>query len=273
VGLGWVANGPGRASVWGGLREVWAYREVVWFLALRDVKVRYKQAAFGVAWAVFQPLAGVAVFTVLLHHLAGVETSGVPYVLFTYVGMSAWSFLSQAVTESTESLVRNAALVTKVYFPRIAAPLAAILACLLDLAIALVVLVGLLILYQEAPGTRLLLLPLCVLALIAAALGVGMWLAALNVQYRDVRYVIALFVQLWLLVSPVAYPLELVPLPWRWLYALNPAVAPLELFRWSVLDLPLDLPRVGLSLAVTGLLLLGGLVYFQRTERTFADVI
>jgi lipopolysaccharide transport system permease protein len=273
VASDWVENRPGRGFGWAGALALWEYRELLGFFAVRDLKVRYKQAVFGFAWAVFQPLAGVAVFTVVFHELAGVETRGVPYPVFAFAGLAAWSYVSTSTTESTESLVRDAALVTKVYFPRAVAPLAAMLPGLVDLLVSLVVLAGLMLIYGYAPAVSLLALPMAIAALLAIPLGVGLWLSALNVQYRDIRLVIAFLIQLWLFASPVAYPVDAVPERWQLLYACNPAAGGLDLFRWSVLGTPLHGATVAVSLLAAATVAVSGFLYFHRVERRFADVI
>jgi homopolymeric O-antigen transport system permease protein len=271
--VGWAENSPGSRRGLRPLLEVLHHRDLVRFLALRDLKVRYKQAAFGVAWAVLQPLLGVAVFTIVINRIAGVAAPGVPYVVFAYVGLAGWAYLSGSVNECSESLVRYSALVTKVYFPRAVAPLASVLPGLADLAVASVALAVLMAVTRTAPGLPLLALPLALLSLVVAALAVGIWLSALNVQFRDVRLVLAFFLQLWLFISPVVYPPDLVHGSWQYIYALNPSVAPLGLLRWSLLDMPLNTGQVTESLLVALALLVAGLYYFQATERRFADVI
>jgi ABC-type polysaccharide/polyol phosphate export permease len=270
---GWVENGPGSRTGLRPLLEVPHHRDLVRFLAIRDLKVRYKQAVFGVAWAVLQPLLGVAVFTIVLNRIAGVAAPGVPYVVFAYVGLAGWAYLSTSVNECAESLVRYSALVTKVYFPRAVAPLASVLPGLADLAVASVALAVLMAVTRTVPGLALLALPLAVLSFVVAALAVGIWLSALNVQFHDVRLVLAFFVQLWLFASPVVYPPNLVHGSWQFVYALNPSVGPLGLLRWSVLDMPLNVAMITESLLVAFALLVGGLYYFQASERRFADVI
>lgn len=270
---GWIENRPSHGFRLAGLRELWHYRELAGFLALREIKVRYKQAVFGVAWAVLQPLAGVVVFTIVFRRLAKVPSEGIPYPVFSFVGLSVWAYVAGATTKATQSLVSNAALVTKVYFPRLLAPLALVLPGLLDLVLSLLLLIVLLPVYRVSPGWAILTTPLWLVALVALPLAVGLWLGALNVAYRDVNQVITLFVQLWLFVSPVAYPSSIVEGPLRWLYALNPAVGALEGMRWALLGTPWPGPIVPTSLTVALLLLIGGVVYFQRAERRFADVI
>jgi len=270
---GWVENRPRTGLLRLDLRELWAYRELAGFVALRDVKVRYKQAALGIGWAIFQPLAGVVVFTIVFRRLADVQSDGLPYPIFAFVGLLAWNYTSGAVTKATQSLVSNASLVTKVYFPRLLIPLAAVLPGLLDLAVSLPVVVVLYAVYGVAPGWAVLTLPLWVAAAMLVALSVGLLLAALNVRYRDVNQAISLAVQLWLFLSPVAYPASTVPDDWRPLYALNPMVAVVEGVRWCLLGGPAPGAESLVAAGVTVALLAAGLVYFQRTERRFADVI
>jgi len=270
---GWVENRPRSGLLRLDLRELWAYRELAGFMALRDVRVRYKQAVLGIGWAVFQPLAGVVVFTIVFKRLADVQSDGLPYPIFAFVGLLAWNYTSGALTKATQSLVSNAGLVTKVYFPRLLIPLAAVLPGLLDLAVSLPVLLVLYPVYGIRPGWALLTLPLWIAAAVLVALAVGLLLAALNVRYRDVNQAISLLVQLWLFLSPVAYPTSAVPEAWRPVYALNPMVGVIEGFRWCLLDGPAPGPESLVSAGVTAALLGVGLVYFQRTERRFADVI
>jgi lipopolysaccharide transport system permease protein len=269
----WVENRPSRGLRGLDLRELWRYRELAGFLALRDLKVRYKQAAFGAAWAVLQPLVGVVVFTLVFRRLAKVPSDGIPYPVFAFLGLAAWAYVSSGVTKGSQSLVSNSPLVTKVYFPRLLAPLASVLPGLLDLALSLFVLGLLMIVYRITPSWALLTLPLWLVALMAVTLSVGVWLAALNVQYRDVNHAVTLLVQLWLFVSPVAYPSSLVPHAWRPLYALNPVSGVLDGLRWATLGAPPPGTDVILSLGVTVALLISGVLYFQRVERRFADVI
>lgn len=254
-------------------RELWAYRELVAFFALRDLKVRYKQATFGVAWAVAQPLAGALVFTLVFQRLADLPSDGIPYTTFAFLGFSVWSYFSSSVNAASASLVGNASLVTKVYFPRLAAPLAAVLPGLVDLAVALLILVPFMVKDQLLPGITVVVLPVCIIACLLVALGAGVLLATLNVQYRDVHHVIGLLMQLWLFASPVVYPSSLIPADWRWVYFLNPMAGVIDGFRWSLLGGPGPGWRALISL-LSGLILLAvGIRCFQRAERRFADVI
>ena len=269
----WTENRPSQGARALRLSELWAYRELVGFLALRDIRSRYKQAVFGVSWAVVQPLLSTAVFTVVFGRLAGVPSDGVPYPLFSLLSLAVWSYFSTSVSGATSSLVSNSALVTKVYFPRLAAPLAALAHGLVGLTVAFLLVAGGMAYYGVAPGAQLVLLPLCLLAVMAVALGVGLLLATLNVRYRDVGQVVGLAMQLWLFASPVAYPSSMVPEQWRWLYALNPMTGVLDTFRWVVLSSSPPGTDVLVSLATALVLLIAGVAYFQRFERRFADVI
>jgi lipopolysaccharide transport system permease protein len=255
-------------------RELWQFRELVYFLTWRDIKVRYKQTVLGVAWAVAQPLFIALTLTVFLGTLAKVPSEGMPYAVFAYTAMVPWQLFAHALTEGGNSLVANERLITKVYFPRLAIPMSAVLAGFVDFVIAFFVLVPVLAIYRIAPTTRVLTLPLFVLLTALIGFGAGLWLSALNVQYRDVRYTIGFLVQLWFLATPVAYPTSVVPERWRAWYGLNPMVGVIDGFRWSLLgsgEAPGRLLAV--SVVATALILGSGLYYFRRMEATFADVI
>jgi lipopolysaccharide transport system permease protein len=269
----WIENRPSRGLRGVDLRELWRYRELAGFLALRDLKVRYKQAIFGAAWAIVQPLAGVAVFTLVFRRLAHVPSAGVAYPLFSFVGLVVWMYLSTSVTRATQSLVNNSALVTKVYFPRLVVPIGAVLPGLLDLIVGMCALVVLIPIFGAQVTWGMLTVPLWILALVAVALGAGTWLGTLNVKYRDVNQAISLLVQLWLFISPIAYASSSVPARWRLVYFLNPMSGVVEGFRWSLLGTPWPGAGLWVSLAVTLLTLVGGVLYFQAVERRFADVI
>lgn len=269
----WTENRPSAGARALRLGELWSYRELVLFLALRDIKARYKQALFGVGWSVIQPVAGVLVLTLVFRRLAGVPADGIPYPLFALLGFLLWSYFASSLGNASASLVSNVSLVTKVYFARLVTPVAALLPGLVNLAIGLVLLAGLMAVYGRAPGWELAVFPLCLLGAMIVALGAGLLLATANVKYRDVAQVIGLLTQLWFLASPVAYPSSLVGEDWRWVYALNPMAGIIDSARWSLLDGPAPGAELAVSAAV-GLALLGaGLLYFQRTERQFADVI
>jgi lipopolysaccharide transport system permease protein len=257
-----------------GLKELWDYRELLYFLTWRDIKVRYKQTALGAAWAVIQPLFMMLVFSLFFGRLAKVPSDGIPYPIFTFCALLPWQLFAHALTESSNSLVANERLITKVYFPRLVVPISAVLGGLVDFCIAFVILVLMMAYYHIIPTLAFLSLPGFLLLAIMTALGVGLWLSALNVQYRDVRYTINFLIQFWLFATPVAYPSSIVPAKWRALYGLNPMAGVVEGFRWALLgksDPPGALLAV--SVAVVIFLLVGGLYYFRRMEQQFADVV
>lgn len=265
---------PTRGWVSLRLRDLWDYRELLYFLAWRDVKVRYKQTALGAVWAVLQPLALMGVFALFLGHFLKVPSEGVPYPVFVYSALLPWTFFAQSMNASSTSLVTNANLVSKVFFPRLVLPLSATVGFLIDLAIGLLLLVVLMLAYGLSPDWSLLTLPLFVLLTLLTVWAVGIWLSAISAKYRDVVYAMPLLTQLWLFASPIAYSSTLVPDTWQWLYALNPMVGVIDGFRWALLG-SVDPPdyTLAISAAVTLVALIGGLAYFRRTERTFADVI
>ena len=256
------------------LREFWEYRELLYFLAWRDVKVRYKQTALGAAWAILQPVFAMVVFSIVFGRLAKIPSDGVPYPIFAYCALLPWQFFAHALTESGNSLVANERLITKVYFPRLVIPLSSLLAGLVDFAIASLVLLGMMVYYGIVPTAAVLTLPFFLLLAVATSLGVGLWLSALNVQYRDVRYTLPFLTQFWLFATPVAYPASLVPEPWRALVGLNPMAGVVEGFRWALLGTAKAPGSVlAVSCAVVVVLLISGLYYFRRMERFFADVV
>jgi lipopolysaccharide transport system permease protein len=255
------------------LHELWAYRELLYFLTWRDVKVRYKQTAFGVAWAILQPLLAMLVFTVFFGHLAKVGSEGLPYALFSYSGLVLWSFFANGLTQSSNSLVASSNLITKIYFPRLVVPLGAVVAGVVDLVLALGVLAILMGVYGVAPPLTAPLVPLFVLIAACTVLGVGFWLSALNVKYRDVRYVVPFLSQLWLFATPIAYPSSLLHEPWSTVYGLNPMVGAIDGFRWSLLGAPPPGWSVAVSTVTAAVLLVSGLYYFRRMERSFADIV
>ncbi len=257
-----------------GLRELWEYRELLYFLTWRDIKVRYKQTALGAAWAVIQPLFMMVVFSLFFGRLAGVPSDGLPYPVFTFCALLPWQLFAHSLTESSNSLVASQNLITKVYFPRLVVPISAVLGGFIDFAIAFVILLGIMFLYGIVPGWQIVAVPGLVLLAVMTALSVGLWLSALNVQYRDVRYTINFLVQFWLFATPVAYPSSIVPAKWRALYALNPMVGVVDGFRWTLLGKP-ESPGLPLlvSMIVVFLLLIGGLYYFRRLEQQFADIV
>lgn len=269
----WTENRPTSGLRLPRLAELWRYRELVYFLALRDVKARYKQTALGLGWAVLQPLVSVAVVTLVFRRLAHVPSEGLPYPVFALTGFLVWNYFAGIVGDATDSVVANAPLVTKVYLPRLAAPVSAALPALVSLVPGVFVLVVLMVVEGVAPGFALLALPACALGLLATALGMGLLLAALNVRYRDVGGALGTLIQLWLLASPVAYPASLLGPSWRWAYAINPMAGVIDAFRWSVLGAPRPGAEIVVSAVVALALLIGGLLYFEHQERRFADVI
>ena len=257
------------------LREVWAYRELLYFLTWRDVKVRYKQTVLGVAWAVIQPVFTMVIFTLFFGRLAGLDarTGGIPYPLFAYAGLLPWTFFSNALTASGNSLVGSANLITKVYFPRMIVPTAAVAAGLLDFAIAFVILVILMVYYQVSPTTNLLMLPVLVLLVTTLATAVGMWLSALNVKYRDIRFALPFLIQLWMFVSPIIYPADILPARWRWVLELNPMTGIIEGFRSALFGRPFNWVSLSISAFITVFALVYAAYSFTRVERRFADIV
>lgn len=254
-------------------RELWEYRELFFFLAWRDVKVRYKQTALGVVWAVLQPLLTMAIFTVLFGRVAGLPSDGVPKPVFYLAALVPWAYISGTVNTTAMSLVSNTNLLTKIYFPRMILPASAVLSGLLDFCIGSIMLFGVIIYYGIAPGPALLLWPVLVILLALLTLAIGMLLAALNVRYRDVKYAVPFAIQLWLFVTPIIYPSTMVPEQFRWLLALNPLTGLIEAFRHAVVPAsPVSWELVGVSVIFTFVLLAVAITYFRRTEKAFADI-
>ena len=265
---------PSRGWLTLRLNDLWQYRELLYFLAWRDIKVRYKQTVLGVAWAIIQPFFTMVVFTLFFGKLAKMPSEGVPYPIFSYAGLLPWTFFAQAMNQSSDSLVGNANLITKVYFPRLVIPLSACLAPLVDFCIAFIVLIGMMFYYQIFPTSTLIWLPAFLLLALATSLGVGLWLSALNVQYRDVRYTIPFLSQLWLFATPVIYPSGAVHSPWRIILGLNPMTGVVEGFRWALLGIgAAPGGMIYTSMGVALLLVLTGVIYFNRMEKTFADIV
>ena len=265
---------PSAGRIRLGFGELWRYREMLYFLVWRDVKARFKQTALGVVWVVLQPVFTMVLFTVFFGRLAGIPSEGVPYPIYTFAALIPWQLFAHAVSQSGNSLVTNQGLLTKVYFPRLVVPIAAVLEGFVDFSLSLLVFFGLMVIYGVVPRATFLALPLLAVLAAATALGVGLWLSALNVRYRDVRLTIPFLIQVWLLATPIAYPASLVPDRWRFVYGLNPMVGVVEGFRWALLGKPESLhPSVFVSLGVVAVLLASGFVYFRRMEPTFADEV
>jgi lipopolysaccharide transport system permease protein len=255
-------------------RELWRFRDLAFQIAARDVTVRYRQTALGAAWAILQPVGFMVVFSLFFGRVAGVSSDGLPYALFSLAALVPWTYFANGLLLGSESLVSNSALVSKIYFPRIFMPAGVLAAGFVDLSVSLVILFAIVLIYGIVPSAAVLMLPLLVLIMVAAALGVTAGLSAVNVRYRDVRYVIPFAIQMWLFATPVAYPSSLIGEPWRTLSAINPMVGVVEGFRWATLgtaNAPWEL--IGISAASAIVLLIGGLAYFDRVERSFADHI
>jgi lipopolysaccharide transport system permease protein len=277
-------NGPSRRSTFRiepaiawtsiGFKELWHYRELLYFLTWRDIKVRYKQTVLGAAWAIIQPFFMMVVFSLFFGKLAGVPSDGIPYPVFTFCGLLPWQLFAHALTESSNSLVGSQHLITKVYFPRLVIPIAAVLGGCIDFVISFVILIGMIVYFGIVPSWAIITLPGFLLLALMTALACGLWLSALNVQYRDVRYTINFLVQFWLFATPVVYPSSLIPEKWRPLYGLNPMASVVEGFRWALLGKSNPPgPMLWVSVFVVVLLLFAGLYYFRRMEQEFADVI
>ncbi len=265
---------PSRGWVGLGLEELWAYRELVYFLIWRDIKVRYKQTVLGAAWAVLQPFLTMVVFSLFFGRLAKMPSDGLPYPIFSYAALVPWTFFATGLGQASGSLVGGQNLIKKVYFPRLAMPIAAVLSGTLDFVLAFGVLLGMMAFYGIYPTAHVVWLPLLLLLALATAVGVGMWLAAMNVQFRDVRYTIPFLTQLWLFATPIAYPSSLLSEPWRTVYGLNPMVGVVEGFRWALLSTDTAPgPMLLVSSLVAAALLVSGAYYFRRLEKTFADVV
>ena len=265
---------PRTGYVQVGWRELWAARELLYFLAWRDLKTRYAQTAIGAGWALMQPLLSTLIFTLVFIYLAKVPSDGLPYPLFAFAALLPWSLFARSLERSTLSVVTEGGLIKKVYFPRLIIPIAATFINLVDFTVGLLILIGMMTWYQVLPQWTVLFLPLFVIVALLTALSVSLWLSALNVKYRDVASVVPLMTQLWMFASPVLYPASLVPESLRWYYGLNPMAGVIEGFRWALLGKSApDWTMVAVSLGVVGFLLIGGVMFFRRVERTFADLI
>lgn len=256
-------------------KDLWRYRELFYFLAWRDILVRYKQTAIGMAWALIRPFLTMVVFTVVFGNLAKLPSEGVPYPILVFAGMLPWQFFSTALSECSNSLISNANLISKVYFPRLIVPTSAVIVSFVDFMISGMILLGLMAWYNYVPSWRILTLPLFISIAFAASVGVGLWLAALNVEYRDFRYIVPFIVQFGLYISPVGFSSNIVPEQWRLLYSLNPMVGVIDGFRWAILggESKLYMSGFALSVGLVIFLLISGIWYFRKMERTFADVI
>ena len=256
------------------LGELWQYRELLYFLIWRDIKVRYKQTALGAAWAIIQPVMTMVVFSLFFGKLGKIPSDGVPYPIFAYVALVPWTFFANGLTQSSNSLVGSSNLITKVYFPRLAIPMGTVLSGVLDFMLAFVVLIAMMLYYGISPTLNMLWLPLFLLLAVVTSLGVGLWLSALNVEYRDVRYVVPFLTQFWMLATPIAYPSSLLHEPWRTVYGLNPMVGVVEGFRWALLGARMAPgPIIAASSFAALVILISGAFYFRRMEKTFADVV
>jgi lipopolysaccharide transport system permease protein len=256
------------------LRELWEYRELLYFLTWRDIKVRYKQTVLGAAWAIIQPFFTMIVFSLFFGKLAQIPSDGIPYPIFSYAALVPWTFFAYGLNESSNSLVSSGNLIKKVYFPRLAIPVSMVLSGVVDFLLAFLVLLGMMLYYGRLPTINVLWLPLFLLLALVTSLGTGLWLSAMNVQFRDIRYTIPFLTQFWLFATPIAYPSSLLSEPWRTLYGLNPMVGVVEGFRWALLgvDTAPGLIILASSLAALGLLV-SGVYYFRRMEKIFADVV
>jgi len=256
-------------------KDLWQYRELFYFLSWRDILVRYKQTAIGIAWALIRPFLTMVVFTVVFGNLAKLPSHGTPYALLVFSAMLPWQFFASALGEASNSLVSNSNLIAKIYFPRLIIPASSIMVSLVDFMVSGIILLGLMIWYNLVPTWRILTLPFFVLIVIAAAMGIGLWMAALNVEYRDFRFIVPFVLQLGLYVSPVGFSSSIIPAQWKFLYCLNPMVGVIEGFRWAILgtSTTIYLPGFFLSIVLVILLLASGIWYFRKMERTFADVI
>jgi lipopolysaccharide transport system permease protein len=264
---------PSRGWVSLQLRQVWEFRELLYFLVWRDVLVRYKQTVLGAAWAILQPVFTMVVFSLFFGRLARIPSDGLPYPIFSFAALVPWGFFSNGLVAAANSLVGNANLIKKVYFPRLIIPIAAILSGAVDFLLALVVLLGMMAYYHVWPTSNILLLPLFALLAFIASLGVGLWLSAMNVQFRDVRHTVSFLVQAWMFATPIAYPSSLLPEPWRSLYGLNPMAGVVEGFRWALLGTPAPGAIIWVSTAASVAVLVSGAFYFRRMERIFADTV
>ena len=265
---------PSRGWISLKLHELWEYRELLYFLAWRDIKVRYKQTVLGAAWAIIQPFFTMVVFSIFFGRLAGIPSDGVPYPIFSYAALVPWTFFANSLNQSSSSLVSSANLIQKVYFPRLAVPIAAVLSGVVDFVLAFLVLLGMMLYYDLWPTLNALWLPAFFVLALVTSLGVGLWFSAMNVRFRDIRYAVPFLIQFWMFATPIAYPSSLLSEPWRTLYGLNPMVGVVEGFRWGLLGTSTAPgPIIALSSLMAVAILVGGAFYFRRVEKTFADIV
>ena len=265
---------PSKGWISFNIKELWQHRELIYFLVWRDLKARYKQTVFGIAWIVAQPLIQMAGFTLVFNKLVGISSEGLPYPIFAYSALLPWTYFANSINRSSTSLVGSARLLTRVYFPRMVIPISGVLSGIIDFCISFVILLFLMTLYQIAPTAGVLLLPALLLFAVVTALGVGLWLSALDVRYRDVHFAIPLFLQVWMYATPIIYPLSKVPEGWKWIYSLNPMVSIVEGFRWALFPgYTVPDPEIFLSILIPFVLLVSGMIFFRRQERTFADIV
>jgi lipopolysaccharide transport system permease protein len=260
---------------WASLKvaELWEYRELIYFFTWREVKVRYKQTILGALWAILQPLLSMLIFTLFFGRLAKIPSEGIPYPLFSYTALVPWTFFATGLTQGSNTLVQNSNMLKKVYFPRMTMPIGTVMSGCVDFCLAFVVLLGMIAFYGVVPTWRILWLPFFFLLAIVTCIGVSLWLSAMNVQFRDIRYTVPFITQFWMFATPIVYPSTLLPEPWRTLYGINPMVGVVEGFRWALLDAHTSIGPIVLMSSVVALgLLLGGAFYFRRLEKTFADV-
>lgn len=262
-----------RNSLWLDLQKLWNYRDLLFVLTVRDIKVRYKQTALGILWVIIQPVLMMIFFTLIFGRLAGMPSDGIPYPIFAYAGLLPWTFFSNALNGSANSLVGNSSLITKVYFPRMIIPIASVGAVLVDFLIAFGLLILLMFYYGIGLSINILMLPVLAFLTALAAIGVGMWMSALNVKYRDVRYALPFITQFWMFATPIIYPSTLIPEKWRWLLKLNPLTGIIEGYRSAIFGRPFDLAGLGISIGIIIIVLLYSIYAFRRMERSFADIV
>jgi lipopolysaccharide transport system permease protein len=265
---------PSKGWAWPKLRELWEFRELLYFFAWRDIKVRYKQTVLGALWAIIQPFLTMVIFSLFFGRLAKVPSDGLPYPIFSYAALVPWSFFANAITQASNSLVLNSNMIKKIYFPRLSLPVATVLAGVLDFLLAFLVLLGMMLYYGVVPTINILWLPFFLLLALVTSLGVSLWLAAMNVQFRDVRYMVPFLTQVWLFLTPIAYPSSLLSEPWRTVYGINPMAGVVDGFRWALLGTDTAPgPMMVVSVVVALILFVSGAFYFRRMEQSFADVL